>query len=177
MKAVAFSVRPFEKEYLAKANQKKHDITLISNPLGVETAVYAEGKNAVIVFDDDDLSAPVIERLAALGIKFIVTRSGNTSRIDKAAALAHGIKIASIPTSILKAAANRDAGPGYINNANYNTIPQSLNEAGLSRETLQEIADQTIKSLDLWSLNKCVGQACACANDCTKTLTAKNTQH
>ena len=175
MKAVAFSVRPFEKEYLAKANQKKHDITLISNPLGVDTAVYAEGKNAVIVFDDDDLSAPVIERLAALGVKFIVTRSGGTSRIDKAAALANGIKIASIPTCLPQTAANPDAEPVYINNANYYATQVSLNEAGLSRETLQEIADQTIKSLDLWSLNKCVGPACACANDCNKNIPAKTT--
>ena len=44
MKAVAYSIKPFEKEFLAKANQKKHDITLISNPLGIETVIYAKGK-------------------------------------------------------------------------------------------------------------------------------------
>jgi hypothetical protein len=40
MKVVAYSVKPFEKEFLAKANQKKHDITLIFNSLSLETAVY-----------------------------------------------------------------------------------------------------------------------------------------
>jgi len=148
MKAVAFSVKPVEKEYLAKANQKKHDITLISNPLGVDTAIYAEGKNAVIVTQDDDLSAPVAEQLAALGIQFIVTRSAGTGHIDKAALADHDIKIANIP----------DCPPcGPL----------------LTKEALQEIADQTIKSLDLWSLNKCVGRACACARDCNKITSSK----
>ncbi len=49
MKVVAYSIKSFEKEFLAKANQKKHDITLISNPLSPETTRYAEGKDAVVV--------------------------------------------------------------------------------------------------------------------------------
>ncbi|QEC79551.1 2-hydroxyacid dehydrogenase [Mucilaginibacter ginsenosidivorax] len=98
MKAVAYSIKPFEKEYLAKANQKKHDITLISNPLGPDTAIYAEGKDAVIVFTNDDVSAVVIGKLAALGVKYIVTRSSGTDHINKDAAAAHHIKIANVPS-------------------------------------------------------------------------------
>ncbi|HZX59978.1 MAG TPA: NAD(P)-dependent oxidoreductase, partial [Mucilaginibacter sp.] len=98
MKAVAYSIKSFEKEFLAKANQKKHDITLISNALGPDTAVYAEGKEAAIVFTNDDVSAFVIEKLAALGIKYIVTRSVGTDHIDKEAAARHGIKLANVPS-------------------------------------------------------------------------------
>ncbi|GAB3914764.1 2-hydroxyacid dehydrogenase [Mucilaginibacter boryungensis] len=98
MKAVAFSIKPFEKEYLAKANQKKHDITLISNPLSIGTALYASGKDAVIVFTNDDVSAPVVEKLASLGVRYIVTRSSGTDHIDKAAVAAYGIKLASVPS-------------------------------------------------------------------------------
>jgi D-lactate dehydrogenase len=46
MKAVAYSVKAFEKEFLAKANQKKHDITLISNVLSMDTITYAREKDA-----------------------------------------------------------------------------------------------------------------------------------
>ena len=98
MKAVAFSIKPFEKEFLAKANQKKHDITLISNPLNFETAAYAAGKDAVIVFTNDDVSAKVIGKLAGLGIKYIVTRSVGTDHIDKAMAERHHIKLANVPS-------------------------------------------------------------------------------
>jgi D-lactate dehydrogenase len=98
MKVVAYSVKPFEKEFLAKANQKKHDITLISNALNKHTVMYAEGKDAVVVFTNDDVSEPVIEKLAAMGIKFIATRSVGTDHIDKQAAAKYAIKIANVPS-------------------------------------------------------------------------------
>jgi D-lactate dehydrogenase len=98
MKAVAYSIRSFEREYLAKANNKKHDITLISNPLGMDTALYATGKEAVIVFTNDNVSAPVIVQLAALGVKYIITRSTGTDHIDQRAAEEHGIQIANVPS-------------------------------------------------------------------------------
>src|ERR1700712_1039409 len=97
MKAVAYSIKPFEREFLAKANQKKHDITLISNALTSDTAVYAEGKEAVIVSNNDDVSAFVIEKLAGQGIKYIAPRSVGTNHIDKEAAASHGIKLSNVP--------------------------------------------------------------------------------
>lgn len=97
MKAVAYSIKPFEKEFLAKANQKKHDITLISNSLSPETAIYAEGKDAIIVFTNDDVSESVINQLASSGIKYIVTRSAGTDHIDKEAAAKHNIKLSNVP--------------------------------------------------------------------------------
>lgn len=98
MKAVAYSIKPFEKEFLAKANQKKHDITLISNPLNLDTAAYAAGKDAVIVFTNDDVSAKVVDRLASLGIKYIVTRSVGIDHIDKETASRYKIKLANVPS-------------------------------------------------------------------------------
>ena len=96
MKVVAYSIKPSEKEYLAKANQKKHDITIISNPLGLETAAYAAGKDAVIVYHHDDVSAPVMEQLAALNIRFIVTGCVETDHLDKLVAAKYGIKLANV---------------------------------------------------------------------------------
>ncbi|RCH55449.1 2-hydroxyacid dehydrogenase [Mucilaginibacter hurinus] len=97
MKVVAYSIKNFEKEFLARANQKKHDITLISNPLSLKTVMYAEGKDAVVVFTNDDVSAPVVHKLADMGIKYIATRSVGTDHIDKQAAGERGIKLANVP--------------------------------------------------------------------------------
>ena len=96
MKAVAYSIKPFEKEFLAKANQKKHDITLISNSLGMSTVDYAQGKTAVIVFTNDDVSASVIELLSDLGIRLIITRSVGTDHIDLKAAEKNGIQVLNV---------------------------------------------------------------------------------
>lgn len=104
MKVVAYSVKPFEKKFLAKANLKKHDITLISNALSLTTCGFADGKQAVLVSTNDDLSAPVIEKLADMGIKYIATRSTGTDHIDKKAAESVSIKLSNVaaysPTSI-----------------------------------------------------------------------------
>lgn len=97
MKVVAYSVKEFEKEFVARANQKQHDITLISNPLSLETAIYAQGKEAVVVSIYDDLSEPVIDKLANLGIKYITTRSVSSDHIDKNAAGKRNIKLANVP--------------------------------------------------------------------------------
>ncbi|TKB99122.1 NAD(P)-dependent oxidoreductase [Pedobacter cryophilus] len=101
MKVVEYSTRPFEKESLAKANHKKHDITLISNSLSEETTFYAQGKDAVIVSVRDTVSAPVINKLASYGVKYITTRSYSTAHIDTVAAKAAHIKIAHLPENYL----------------------------------------------------------------------------
>lgn len=98
MKVVAYSVREFEKEFVALANQKQHDITLISNVLSLETAFYAEGKEAVVVSAQDDLSEEVLDRLADLGVKYITTRSVSTDHMNRVAAGKRNIKLANVPS-------------------------------------------------------------------------------
>ncbi len=96
MKVIAYNIRVSEKEHLAKANQKKHDITLISDPLSIDTIGYAEGKDAAIIDANDDLSAPMLALLAQKGIRFVTTRSATTDNIDIAAAHLHRIKLANV---------------------------------------------------------------------------------
>lgn len=97
MKAVAYSIKTCEKEPLILANRKKHDITLISNRLTLDTISYAEGKEAILVFTSDDVSAPVIRKLKELGVKYICTRSSGTDHIDLEEAARLDIRIANIP--------------------------------------------------------------------------------
>lgn len=98
MRVVAYSIKTSEKEPLAIANHKKHEITLISNSLSEDTATYAEGKEAVIVFNGDQVTEKVINKLADLGVKYIATRSTSISHIDQLAAAKRNIKIASVPS-------------------------------------------------------------------------------
>ncbi len=96
MKAVVYSIQAFEKEFIAKANHKKHDITLISNTLNLQTVQFAEGKDVVVVTVNDDLSADVISALKKLNVRYIANRSNNTDHIDKIQASILGIKIANV---------------------------------------------------------------------------------
>jgi D-lactate dehydrogenase len=97
MKVVAYSVQDFEKEFLAEANQGKHDITLVSNPLSLETIVYATGKEAVVVAPNDQVTAKLINKLADIGIKYLTTRSSGTDHIDVKAASTRHIQLANVP--------------------------------------------------------------------------------
>ena len=98
MKAVAYSSKICEKELLIKANNKKHDITLISNRLTLDTISYAKGKDAVLAFPCDDLSAPILNRLKEMGVKYISTRSTGTDHIDIEEARKLGLKVGNIPS-------------------------------------------------------------------------------
>lgn len=144
MRVVAYSIKSFEKEPLAIANNKKHEITLISNSLSLETVSYAEGKEAVIVFsEDDDVSAEVINQLADLGVKFIATRSTAVIHIDVEAAALRNIRLANVPTDAI---------------------------SGLSESELpMALAVETIVNLDKWQQKRCLGDACVCSRACDKT--------
>ena len=148
MKVVAYSIKSTEKEPLAVANHKKHEITLISNPLSSETAFYAKGKDAAVVFTDDDVSALVIGRLADLGIKYIATRSTDTAHIDFIAAGLRNIKIANVPHTSLT-------------HLNLEDLPMAL-------------AIETINNLDKWQVNKCLGDACVCSRSCDQIKSSSN---
>lgn len=140
MRVVAYSIKSFEKEPLAIANHKKHDITLISNSLSPETVSYAEGKEAVIVFTQDEISELVINKLADLGVKYIATRSTSTLHINQEAAANRNIKIANVTAVSLMAVSEEE-------------MPLAL-------------AKETILNLDKWQQNRCLGASCVCSRSC-----------
>jgi lactate dehydrogenase-like 2-hydroxyacid dehydrogenase len=142
MKVVAYSVKSAEKEPLAIANRKKHEITLISNQLTIETAGFAVGKDAVIITTDDHLNADVIDILADLGIKYIATRSTSADHIDVLACGRRRIKIATIALESVEQTNRKDLATSC--------------------------AEQTILNLDKWQANNCLGDACVCAKSCDK---------
>ncbi len=97
MKAIAYNITPEEKEWLIMANHKKHDITIISNSLSAETLAFAQGKEVLILFNEDPLDAFLIRGLEALGIKYLATSSYEVGHIDRQAAALAGLKIANVP--------------------------------------------------------------------------------
>lgn len=97
MKAIFYSTKINEKDLLIKSNQKKHEIAFTSKKLGKDTVSCAKGMDAVIVFTNDEVTAPVIKALAGYGIKYIATRSVGIDHIDQEAAENQHIKVANIP--------------------------------------------------------------------------------
>ena len=92
MKAVAYSVKLQEKAALAIANEKKHDLTLISNELNAATIAYAQGKDVAIVSTYDIVDHEMLKSLKRLGVSKLITRSNTLTHIDLKAISAAAFK-------------------------------------------------------------------------------------
>ncbi len=97
MKTAVFSSHKFEKPFLEKANQNKHQLLYFDARLTINTASFAEGCKAVSLFVSDDASAPVLEKLYSIGVEYIALRSAGFNNVDLKKAQEIRIKMARVP--------------------------------------------------------------------------------
>ncbi len=98
MKVAVFSTKQYDKDYLTKLNADVgHDLMFFEAHLREETAMLAKDHAAVVAFVNDDLSEPVIARLAEVGTRLIALRCAGYNNVDLAAARQHSITVARVP--------------------------------------------------------------------------------
>ena len=97
MTITVFSAHLFEQPYLTEAAQGRHTLRFITQALTAETALYAQGSEAVAVFVNDDASEPVLKRLAELGVRYLLVRAAGHDQVDLPAAHRLGLRVATVP--------------------------------------------------------------------------------
>ena len=98
MKVAVFSARPYDREFLDRANDpSQHQLTYFEARLSTQTALLCEGHEAVCAFINDDLSAEVLEAIADFGIHTIALRSAGFNHVDLAVAQAKQMKVVRVP--------------------------------------------------------------------------------
>ena len=97
MKVAVFSTHNFEKDYLLRAAKDKHELILLEPQLSLMTAALAEGCTAVCIFVNDDGSKDVLNKLSAIGIKYLVLRSAGFNHVDTKTAYELGMRVARVP--------------------------------------------------------------------------------
>ncbi|GAA4452133.1 D-lactate dehydrogenase [Nibrella saemangeumensis] len=97
MNVTAFSISDYEKPALDRFNQGQHTIRYIAEPLSIDSVDRAKGCDAVLIFTNDDASAPILKRLHEHGVRYLVTRSTGMDHIDRQAADALGIQVGNVP--------------------------------------------------------------------------------
>jgi D-lactate dehydrogenase len=98
MKTLVFGVAQHDQDTLTPTLYKAgHDIETTPDILNMQTVQRAQGFEAVVTFVCDDLSAAVINVLAAAGVKLIAQRAAGVDNIDIAAAQQAGIQVARVP--------------------------------------------------------------------------------
>ena len=97
MKVAIYDAHDFEKPFIEKENQGKHELIYLNTYLQEGTAILAKSCDAVAVFVNDTLSAKVLDDLKAMNINFIVTRSAGYNHIDVEHARKLGISVGHVP--------------------------------------------------------------------------------
>jgi D-lactate dehydrogenase len=97
MHVAVFSTKRYDERFLARCNDADHRLSFFDVRLTAETARLAHGADAVCAFVNDDLSEPVIARLAEEGVRLIALRSAGFNHVDLDAAAAAGIAVARVP--------------------------------------------------------------------------------
>lgn len=98
MRVAVFSTKPYDKEFLTRANREHgHELIFYEPRLTYETAPLAEMCPAVCAFVNDDLSERVLNRLVEEGVCLIAMRSAGYNNVDLEAADRLGLTVVRVP--------------------------------------------------------------------------------
>lgn len=96
MKAFFYSARAYDRTAL-QSRSGKHELLFTGKRLSSDTAHLSVDCEAVSLFTSDDASAPVLEKLHAHGIRYILLRSVGYDHIDLEKAASLGMHVANVP--------------------------------------------------------------------------------
>lgn len=98
MRTLIFSSQTYDRaSFLAAHLPANLELHFQPARLTLDTAALADGHEVVCAFINDDLSAPVLERLAAGGTRLIALRSAGYNHVDLPAAQRLGISVVRVP--------------------------------------------------------------------------------
>ncbi len=97
MNIAVFDAHDFEKDSLLTANNGKHELTFLPVNLSESTVDLARGAHVASIFVNDNASARVLERLAALEVKHLALRSAGYNHVDMLKARELGFRVANVP--------------------------------------------------------------------------------
>lgn len=98
MRIAFFSAHPFEKAFFEEESaHHAHHLTYFESALSEQTAPLAQGFDAVCCFVTDQLNAPVLRKLSALGVRLIALRSAGYNKVDLPEAARLSLPVVRVP--------------------------------------------------------------------------------
>lgn len=98
MRVTVYSTRPYDREFLTRANGAcRHELVFLETCLDATTVAAAGGAQAVCVFVNDRVDAEVLHALCAAGTRLVVLRCAGFNHVDLAAAATLGIEVGRVP--------------------------------------------------------------------------------
>jgi len=97
MTVTFFSTQNYDRLYFDRHNSRKHVLRYVEVALDEQTVALAAGSDAVCVFVNDRVTAPVIRQLAASGIRLVALRCAGFNNVDLPAAAEAGMAVVRVP--------------------------------------------------------------------------------
>jgi D-lactate dehydrogenase len=98
MDVAIFSTKPYDRRFLDAANAGAgHRLVYHEPRLSAETALLAQGAQAVCAFVNDELDQATLGTLARLGVRLVALRSAGFNHVDLACARELGLTVARVP--------------------------------------------------------------------------------
>ncbi len=98
MKISFYSSQPYDITFFEKANAEyKHELDFHDYQLNEETVELVKDTRCICVFVNDKLTAPVLNKLHAKGVRLIALRCAGFNNVDLAAADQLGITVVRVP--------------------------------------------------------------------------------
>lgn len=98
MKTAVFSTKPYDRDFLERANQDVGlELTFFESRLAPPTVKLAEGFESVCAFVNDQLDASVLIGLKKAGVKHIALRCAGFNNVDLASADELGLVVTRVP--------------------------------------------------------------------------------
>lgn len=137
MKIAMFSTKSYDEISFNSINQKyQFECQFFNFQLTRSTAPIADGADVVCAFVNDDLSAPVLAKLAEQGTKLIAMRCAGFDRVDLDAAKELGLQVVRVPAYSPEAIAEHAVGMMMCLNRRFHKAYQRTRDANFSLEGL-----------------------------------------
>jgi D-lactate dehydrogenase len=147
MRIAVFSTKRYAREYLGSANDGHgHQLEFHESQLNESTVRLSDGAPVVCVFVNDDVSRPVLERLAADGARMVALRSAGYNHVDVDAAGELDIRLARVPAYSPNAVAEFTVGMILALDRKYHRAHARVREGNFSLEGLMgfDLAKRTV---------------------------------
>ncbi|RVU40939.1 2-hydroxyacid dehydrogenase [Rheinheimera riviphila] len=110
MKVCVFSTQKYDEQAFKQWSDPAIDWVFLSQKLDLVSAHGATGADAVCVFVNDQLDAPVLQRLKELGVRFIALRCAGFNNVDIPTATQLGLSVVRVPAYSPQAVAEHSVG-------------------------------------------------------------------
>ncbi|WP_300174773.1 2-hydroxyacid dehydrogenase [uncultured Aliivibrio sp.] len=137
MKIAMFSTKSYDESSFSRSNEKyQFECQYFNFQLTESTAPIANGADVICAFVNDDLSAPVLAKLASQGTKLIAMRCAGFDRVDLEAAKELGLQVVRVPAYSPEAIAEHAVGMMMCLNRRFHKAYQRTRDANFSLEGL-----------------------------------------